>query len=367
MRKNFKYRARLNKESTRKANEWIDVCRWLYNHTLEEKVSEYKETGNYLSAYDQMKRLTSMKQEEPGLYEVGSQVLQDVITRVDLAFKAFFRRVKNGEGSPGFPRFKGMDRYSSFTLKNTGWKLHDNILDVRNIGKFRLRLSRPILGDVKTIAISKTPTGKWNVTFSCDDVPSRRLPESDEDIGIDVGISKFAVTSDNEVIENPKFYRKYREDLNKASQDLSRKKKGSTRRKKSKLRLSKIHEKIKNSRSDFHWKRANDLVNNYGTIYIEDMKSWSSWRTMNREMKDAAWFGFFDKLRFKAAEAGREVIEVPARGTTQECSACGRIVKKDLSERTHRCTCGLTMDRDLNAAINILTAGRAVRLTSRIS
>ncbi len=360
MKKSFKYRVTTNRETSQNLLRWIDTCRWLYNHTLEERISEYKNNNVSLSTFDQSKRLPPLKESHPELAVVNSQTLQNVVERVGLAFQHFFRRVKSKE-KPGFPRFKPSHRYHSITLKQSGWKLDGKILTVNRVGNFRLKLSRPIEGDIKTVTLKMSPTGKWYVVFSCDNVPERILPKTGQMVGVDVGLESFLTTSDDETVENPRHFRKHREKLANAQKDLQRKKKGSIRRKKSRTRLARIHEKISNCRDDYHWKTARWLVSKYDTICIEQMNSWVSWRNLTREMRDAAWFGFFDKLRFKAEEAGREVIEVPARGTSQKCSRCGGIVKKSLSDRMHECGCGLSISRDLNAALNILAAGQAVQ------
>lgn len=364
MRKTFKYRIYANKETIEKALNWFELCRSLYNNCLEERIQIYKETKKTITCNTQMLKLKLFKQEFPEYKQVGSQVLQDVLQRLDLAYKHFFRRVKNGE-KPGFPRFKGPGRYHSFMLKQTGWRLEGNYLTIKNIGKFKIKLSRPIEGIIKTITIKRSQTDKWFVYFSCDNVPNRPLPYNEEEIGIDVGCESFITTSEGIKIENPRFSNKTKEILISRQQRLSRRKKGSNRKRKARVLVARAHEKIFNQRRDFHFKIANSLVNQFGSIYIEDLHSWITFRGLNRSMRDVAWFGFFDILCFKAEEAGRRIIKVPAKNTSQMCSSCGIKVSKDLSVRVHSCpVCGLIIDRDYNAALNILRLGQSLRLNT---
>jgi putative transposase len=306
-----------------------------------------------------MKQLPELKVAFPEYSDVGSQVLQEVLERLDKAYANFFRRVKNGNGKAGFPRFRGKDRYDSFTLKQCGWKLNGKYLSIRKVGRFKLRLSRPIEGDIKTVTIRKASTSKWYVCFSCDNVPEKPLPQNGKSIGIDVGCESFLTTSEGMKVENPRFFKKSQDILTLRQQKLCRRVKGSNRRCKARILVAKAHEKVYNQRRDFHFKLANQLLKHYDTIYIEGMNSWNSHRTLNRSMRDVAWFGFFEILNAKAEEAGRRVIEVPAKDTTQLCSQCGARVPKDLSVRIHSCpSCGLSIDRDFNSALNILGSGR---------
>jgi len=282
-----------------------------------------------------------------------------VIKRLAFAYDAFFRRIKRNE-KPGFPRFKGKNRYDSFTLRQTGWKLNGRYLVIRNIGTFKLRLSRLIEGNIKTVTIRRNSTSKWYVSFACENVPTKTLPESQSIIGIDVGLENFATLSNSSTIENPRYFKNGHDILRKRQQSLSRKVKGSNRRNKARILVAKAHEKVKNQRRDFRYKTATTLLREYGTVCIEDMKSWNGFKNLNKSMRDASWFEFFNILCFKAEDAGRTVIKVPARGTSQLCSQCGARVPKDLSVRIHSCPhCGLTIHRDYNSALNILQAGQA--------
>lgn len=288
-------------------------------------------------------------------------MLQDVIERLDKAFQAFFRRLKRGE-KPGFPRFRGHNRHDSFTLKQAGWKLEGRYLYIKGLGRFKLFLSRPIEGRIKTITIRRAPTGKWFVSFSCDEVPLVRLPKSEKSVGIDVGVSSFLTDSNGNVVANPKFFSGYERELRHRQRSLSRKKSGSSHRGKAKHSVAVLYEKMANQRKDFINKVALDYLCKYQTIFIEDLNInvMAKNRHLSKSISDVAWGMFFNRLICKAEEAGREVIKVNPRNTSQMCSGCGEIVKKSLSVRVHRCPhCGLTLDRDENAAKNIELRGRA--------
>jgi len=312
-----------------------------------------------------MKQLPNLKEVFAEYSEVGSQVLQDVLERLDKAYQAFFRRVKNSE-EPGFPRFKGRDRYDSFTLKQAGWKLEGKYLTISKVGRFKLRLSRPIEGVIKTITIRRSATDKWYVCLSCDNVPTKPLPPTGRSVGIDVGLESFLTTSDGMKIGNPRFFQTTKDILIKRQQRLSNRKKGSNRRQKARVLVAKTFEKMNNQRRDFHFKVANQLLKYYDTICIEDMPAFNgNNHGLTREMRDVAWFGFFSILKAKAEEAEGTIVEVPAKDTTQLCSQCGARVPKDLSVRIHSCPiCGLSIDRDFNAALNILRVGQTLHANS---
>ena len=362
-KKTFKYRIYANKITIQKAENWLELCRNLYNTALEQRIDVYHSHHRSISCYGQIYQLPELRVFYPEYKNVGSQVLEDVLKRLDRAYQSFFRRVKN-EDKAGFPRFKGRDRYDSFTLRQTGWKLDGRYLSIRNVGRFKLKLSRPIEGTIKQVTIRRDNT-KWYVSFACNDVPFNPLPPSDKFIAIDVGLESFLTTSDGTKIDNPRIFKQSQAILAMRQRRLSRRIKGSNRRRKARILVAKAHEQIRNQRRDFHFKLANQLLKYYGVIYIEKLKSWRTFRTLNKSMRDVAWFGFFEILKAKAEEAGREVIEVPARNTSQLCSRCGVKVPKDLSIRIHSCpSCGLTIDRDYNAALNILRLGQSLQTKS---
>jgi len=362
MRKAYPCRAKINKQTEANCNQWIETCRILYNLALEQRISIYKQHRKSISAVSQMTQLPELKEAYPEFKVVGSQVLQDVIQRLDKAFQAFFQRVKQGNGKAGFPRFKSRNRYDSFTLKQSGWTLDGKYLYIKNVGRFKLFLSRPVEGKIKTITIRRTSTNKWFVSFSCNDVPIKEIPASNQEIGIDVGIKHFLVDSQGNSIENPKYFRQSEKLLKRRQRSLCRKKKGSNRRSDARLLVAKAHEKIANQRKDFLHKVANVYIKRFQTIYIEDLniKGMIKNRHLSKSIFDSSWGMFFKFLSYKAEGADRKVIKVPPHNTSQACSRCGEKVHKDLSVRIHKCPfCNTILDRDHNAALNILRLGQS--------
>jgi len=345
----------------------LDACRWVYNKTLEVRREAWKERGESLSLYDTSGMLTEWKRERPWLSNAYAQSLQEAQQRVDKAYKAFFRRVKNGE-TPGYPRFKG-DWYKSFTYTQTGFRLvDDERLRLSKIGDVKIRKHREIEGEVKRLTIKRNSLGKWFALFVVEIEPEPLEPTS-EVVGIDLGLKHFATLSNGEQVENPRFFRAELEELQKAQRRLSAAKKGSEAWKKRKRVVQHIHERIENRRIDFAHKLSRKLVEDYQVIVFEDLNisgmAGSGWTSLNRSIGDAAWNQLVRFTQYKAENAGRECVLVDPRNTSQECSGCGEVVRKDLSVRVHDCPhCGCTLDRDVNAAKNVLSRGLA-RLGSK--
>jgi len=365
MRKSFRYRLVGNNETLGKAERWLGLCRSLYNAGLEQRADAYRRSRTRISKYDQINEIPELKADFPEYGEVGSQVLQDVLERLDRAYAGFFRRIRNGEKA-GYPRFRGRHRYDSFTLKQTGWKLDSRYLAIRNIGRLKMRLSRPIEGDIKTITIRREPTGKWYACFSCDNVPERRLPESGKTIGLDVGIKSFLVDSDGNNVDNPKHLNKSLAYLRRCSRSLHRKKLHSQRRGKARIILAKAYEKVRNQRLDFLHKVANHYVRNYGALVFEDLAIRNMVRNhkLARSISDAGWGMFYGLCAYKAEEAGRRIVRISRfEPTSKRCSACGAINQDlTLSDRQWVCkSCGALHDRDYNAAKNICRVGQTLQ------
>lgn len=368
MRKTFQYRATINRETEAQCLQWLQLCRTLYNAALEQRIFAYRQYKRSITAVAQKNELPELKRDLPEFQCVGSQVLQDVIERLDRAYRAFFRRVKQGE-KPGFPRFRGANRYDSFTLKQAGWMLDGRYLYIRNLGRFKLFFSRPIEGQIKTVTIRRVPTGKWYVSFSCDEVPTISLPVSERSVGIDVGITTFLTDSHGHTVANPKFFRASERMLQVAQRSLSRKQRASTRRVKAKHAVATIHEKIANQRKDFIHKVALSYVRQYQTIAVEDLniKGMVKNRHLAKSISDAAWGMFVNVLYAKAVWAGRQVVTINPCNTSQQCSECGRMAPKSLAVRLHCCPhCGIVLDRDHNAALNIARLGGALRADAKL-
>jgi len=369
MRKTFKYRIYANKKALEKADYWLYLCRQLYNTALEQRISIYRNNGASIHRYEQNHQLLGLKDSFPEYKEVGSQVLQDVINRLDKAYQAFFRRVKAKDGKAGFPRFKGRNRYNSFTFPNCeGWKLVGKCLTIKKVGTFKLKLHRPIEGDIRTVTVSRDASGKWYICFSCNNVPEKNLARLNNTVGIDVGIKSYCVDSDGVLTDNPEYFKNQQRLLRIRQRTLARRKLRSKRRNKARVLVAKTHEKIVRQRNDFLHKLANYYIANYGQIFIEDLQISNMVRNkhLSKAITDASWGKFFELLTYKAEEAGRIVIRVPAYNTSQICSRCGNIVAKTLAVRVHECPyCGLVLDRDENAAININAVGQTVQVLTK--
>ncbi|MFL5653246.1 MAG: RNA-guided endonuclease InsQ/TnpB family protein [Ktedonobacteraceae bacterium] len=404
----YKYRIYPNKTTTDNLYRVLNLCRELYNAGLQERRDAYeikvKRHPNYydneirkqlikehaIGVYEQKRDLVDIKEIRPEYQEIASHVLQDVLFRLEDAFNAFFRRMKNG-AKPGYPRFQGRNRYDSFTYPDgSGWKLEEHKrpadkkgmvsvnLRLTKIGTVKVHLHRDMAGTIKTLTI-KREGEYWYAVFTCEIGKPEALPVSYEDVGIDLGVSHFGALSNGDFIDNPRHYRKAEKKLKKLQEALSRKKRGSHRRKKAVQAEARAHRKIRNQRQDFLHKQSRILVNRYQIIVFEDLhitnlvkrpkpkqdeesgqylpNGAAAKAGLNKSIVDAGWSQFVQWCTYKAAWAGRTLVQVDPKHTSQICSGCGAVVKKDLSERWHSCECGCELDRDTNAAKNILKLG----------
>jgi len=373
----YKFRLYPTGKQARTLQWTLDCTRELYNAALQERRDAYRMAGKSLNYSSQANQLPDIKNIREEYRDIHSQVLQDTLRRVDKAMHAFFRRVKSGE-TPGYPRWKSRDRYDSFTYPQGGYALtHDNRVCLSKIGSIKVKLHRELQGTVKTCTI-KREGEQWYVVFSCE-VEASPLPVSDEAVGIDLGLLHFATLSTGETIENPRYFRKGEKKLATLQQALSKKKRGSHRCKKAVQKGASAQRKVRNQRADFLHKESRKLVHAYGTIVFEELQPINMSRRakpkqdeetgtylpngaaaksgLNKSIQDAGWGQFVQYCTYKAEDAGREVLTVNPRYTSQVCSGCGTVRKKELSERWHSCACGTELDRDHNAALNILRLG----------
>lgn len=344
----------------------LEECRWLYNKILETRKNAYEQDGKSLGLYDTQNMIPSWKAERSTLKAVHSLVLQNVNIRVDLAFKAFFRRVKSGE-EPGYPRFKGYGRYDSMTYSQygNGARIDGNSLILSKLGSVKIKMHRELCGKPKIITVARAATGKWFATISCE-CESQPLPKSERFAGVDVGLQTFATLSNGKKIANPRFFKKEQDALAKAQRKMSKLAKCTPERGKERKVVSRIHERIANKRTNFAHQESRKLVNSYGVLVFEklavvDMMSNHTQvfgNKLNKSIADVAWSQLAQFTAYKAEDAGRLFLQVDPRNTSKKCSRCGSIVPKDLDVRVHDCPhCGLVLDRDHNAAINILALG----------
>ena len=358
VRKSFRYRLRPTKKQARVLKAQLEECRWLYNELLGQRKLAYEDLGVSLTKYQQTMLLPLLKLERPTLENIHSQVLQNVVDRLEKGFQAFFRRCKSGE-TPGYPRFRGIHRYNSFCYPQSGFCLIGKELKLSKVGSIRIKMHRPIEGEIKTCTLRITPSGEWDVSFSCE-VEAALLPVIQEAIGIDVGLKQFATLSTGQEIANPRFFKKGEKALAKAQAKLSKLEKGTSKRRKQGKVVAKIHEKISNQRKDFCHKESRKIVEQYQYICVEDLNIQKMLQGSHfaKSILDASWNQFRQYLTYKAEEAGRKLGLVNAAYTTQDCHQCGHREAKALSERTHCCAqCGYHTTRDHNAAQNILALG----------
>ncbi len=359
--KAYKFKIRQpSKAIVQRFEQTISVCRELYNSALRERIDAYRLNQVSISYQDQQNQLPEIKLIRTDLKDVYSQVLQDALKRLDKTFKAFFGRVKQGKA--GFPRFKGQNRYDSFTFPQAtgGFRLDGDSLYLSKIGKVKIRLSQTMVGKVKTLTVKREVSG-WFAIFTVE-TEKELLPKTGKQIGIDAGIESFMTLSDGTQIENFKYFETSQKQLRVAQRKVSRRKKGGNQRRKAVVQLRKIHEKIKNQRNDFAHKVSTHLVKEFDLIAIENLNILGmSKGILAKQIHDVAWNSFFQKLTYKAENAGRQLIKVNPNGTSQTC-ICGARVEKTLAQRQHICLkCGYKNHRDIVSAKVILSRAGQTR------
>ena len=380
VRISYQYKIKPTKEQAEKIDKTLEMLRYQYNYLLAQRFNWYeqnrspidrcsifvchlpelKDKPNY---YSQKASLTQLKKDRPWYRDIHSQVLQEVPKKVELAFDRWLKGDVNGKKS-GRPRFKGAGQYKTFTFPQ--FKRHHfdgNKITLSKIGDIKVIVHRQIPDgfNIKTVSVTKKADGYY-VTLSLDDktVPTIKPDfNANNIVGIDIGLGDFIVTSDDERIAAPKFLRKAERKLKSAQRRVSRRKKESNRRKKAIKKLGIQHKKVSDTRKDFHFKTANNLLKKYDVIAAEKLNIKGLARTrLAKSIYDAGWGQFITILSNKAENAGLKVIAVDPNGTSQECSNCGNKAKKPLSQRMHNCpVCHASLCRDLNAAINIKNRG----------
>lgn len=364
MRKTFQFRIYPTKNQEVKLISTLNTCRHLYNNALSERRDQAKFNQlvsdwqlfpwgkpEWINYYDQANTLSKSKTEFQK--QAYAHTLQNVLKRVERSFMNFFR-------GAGYPRFQGRNRYNSFTYPDAygiGYKITDDCkLKLSKIGEIKIKQHRDIEGQVKTCTI-KRDADQWYASFSVIVDPEQPLTSSGKSIGIDVGLKSLVTLSNGEQTEPPQYLRKSEEKLVKAQQELSRKKRGSSNRNKQRIKVAKIHRTIRNQRKDFTHKLSSHLVKTYDTIVFEKLhiKNMVKNHHLAKSISDAGWGQLIEYTKFKAEYAGRVVEQVNPMNTSKECNVCGHIQDMPLSERTYSCPeCGNIIDRDHNAAINIL-------------
>jgi putative transposase len=376
MRTAYQYRLRPTPSQIAQMSEWLNLLRRQYNYRLGERFNWYEQNRSPVNAcplicylpvlkdkpdfYSQKRDLVNSKLLFPEYKKIHSQVLQDCVERVKKTFERWLAGDSKGKRS-GKPRFKGQGRYRSFTFPQIKQDcIKGSVIKLPSLGNIKLILHRPLPAGfkIKTATISQKADG-WYIVLSLEDasIPSLTpsMPTMDNTIGIDMGLKAFLVDDVGEEVAIPQHYRKSEKQLKRLQRSLSRKKKGSNRRKKAIKRVAKAHLKVANQRKDFHYKTAKKLLNKGKNIGHEALNIKGIARTrMAKSTHDAGWGTFLQILKVKAERAGLMTVAVNPNGTTQDCSNCGIKVPKTMRDRWHSCPhCGLELDRDHNAAINI--------------
>ena len=363
MLKTFKYRLYPKKSDQTKMEHTLDICRLVYNTTIDIRKWAWEQNKINVSYFKMANLLKPWKIQDPDLDTVHSQVLQDVMIRVDLAFKAFFKRVKRGD-NPGYPRFRGKFRYDSFNYRQSGFRLEkDSTLYLSKIGRIPIVLHRPLApGKMKNCTIQRTRTGKWYASIVVDTSRPKNLPKTGKIAGLDMGLKTFIMASDGHKIPRQRFFKTDERALARAQRKFSKFPRTIQSPEKNRARrvVTRVHERIRNRRNDFCHQTAKRLVHRYDFMAVEDLnvKGMLEQKKYSKSIADASWAQLLQRLSCKAEEAGKTVVAVDPRNTSQQCSQCLAIVPKDISVRVHSCPhCGLRIDRDLNASRNILRLG----------
>ena len=343
-----------NKEQERTLSRWLSKCCWLYNRALEMRSKAYKRRKESVRYNSQQHWLTGLRERIESVRLVPVGFARDALRRVDRGMKAFFRRCKAGEKKVGFPRFRSWRRYNSLECLALGNYMDGNSIRVPCLGSVHARGQFGEVGKQKLLRVVRRAHG-WYAQVLIEQRKPEPLPETGNECGLDLGLTSFATLDSGEQIGNPRIFRKAEKKIRRNNKRLSRAKRGSNRRQVALQRLRRTHEKVQRQRRGFCHRLSRDLVNRFDRIAIENLNVKGLARTrLAKSVHDAAWSMFTSILIVKAENAGRTVVQVDPRGTSQTCPECGEVVAKKLSERTHRCEgCGFGCDRDQAAAMVI--------------
>lgn len=353
----YRYRLYPTPAQERQMLQVLDVCRSFYNMCLAERKWTWKLEQRSVTKAEQEKTASHYRKTFPQAQVVFSQTLQTVVDDLDKAFKAFFQRLKAGK-KPGYPRFKGRNQFHSFAFKQfgVGARLDGRRLKLFGIGRVAVRWHRPMLGKVKTVRIVYK-AGQWYACFACEVSPRPPLPKTGNVIGLDLGISAMLTTSEGEKVDNPAYYRAAQVELRRRQRKLARAQRGSKNRHKALLRVQRQQQHVANQRQDFLHNLSTALVRGYDVIVCEDLRVSNMARNkhLSKSILDSGWSMFRQFLTYKAESAGRVALYVDPAYTSKTCSNCGASFEHvTLHDRWVTCDCGLSLDRDHNAAINIL-------------
>lgn len=360
MEKAYKYRIYPNKEQQILIAKTFGCCRFVYNYYLNKRIQDYKENKTSLNYYDCANNLKDLKKEFEWLKEVDAISLQSSLKNLDSAYQKFFKEYG------GFPKFKSKKTHRfSYKTKNVNNNIQflNNHIKLPKLGWVKTRDKQMPQGRILNATISQEPSGKYYCSICCTDVEIQPLPQTNDQVGIDLGIKDFAITSDGVKYNNPKYLQQSLDKLAKLQRSLSRKARGGSNRNKARTKVARLQEKIKHQRQDYLQKLSTELIRENDVICIEDLqvKNMVQNHKLARSISDVSWSEFTRQLQYKANWYGRKLIKVDRYfASSQTCSCCGEKfpITKDLSVRKWICpNCKSVLDRDINAAINILNEG----------
>lgn len=364
MERAYKFRIYPTAEQTEKIEKTFGCVRYVFNYFLNERIEQYKATGKMPTRNEQQKSLTTLKQQLEWLKEPDKYALQIALKNLDTAYRNFFSKVKKGENF-GFPKFKNKrckkQKYQT-AFTNNNIKILNNAVQLPKLGAVKCRISKKVTGRILSATVSRNPSGKYFVSLCCTDVNIQHLPPTGNNIGIDLGIKDFAVTNTGTHYQNHKYLAKSEKKLKRLCRELSRKSKGSNNRERNRIRLARTYEHIVNQRLDMLHKLSAELVRKYDIISVETLSLQNMMKNhrLAKSISDVSWNEFIRQLKYKCEWYGKQLIQIDRFfPSSQICSICGAVnpITKNLNVRKWTCTCGAKLDRDENAAQNILNEG----------